>query len=634
MVEPGEKELQLKAVVGFSGSLPNGLILHPNPTYLICGLGSAIVVRNVTEKSQKFLQGHDNKISCIALSPSGRLIASGQRTHKGFLADIIIWDFFQAKELHRLRLHKESVQDLAFSKDETYLATLGGQDDNNLVVWNVADGKAICGTTAAADATLCVKFFNKTETYLLTAGCYHVRIWQLDAKNKKLRPNECQLGKLQRVTQCVLITPDDSLAYCGTQSGDVMEISLRHGLYKRSGPTNGVFPRGITSGAHLPNGDMLIGTGEGIIAKIEAESLATKGTCQILGPVTSIVVTPDHQHFFAGTRQGNIYWVDVASLTPDIRYTCHSERINCVTFPQDLSELFATASLHEIRLWNARTYRELLRIQIPLVECYAVAFMSDGESIVSGWSDGKIRAFLPQSGRLMYEINDAHKDGVTAIAGTQDSKRIISGGIMGTVRVWNIDGLSRKMLASLKEHRSRIWSLQLRKNDMHAVSASADGSVIVWDLATYTSVMSLVENTIFKSIAYHPDEIQLLATGSDRKVHFLDTYDGGKIRDIEASDKSETNCLAITRDGNYFCSGGDDKMLRIWDYESGEPLYRGTAHTDAVTCCCISPDQTTLVSTGQEGAIFVWEIPKGIRCCSHDKPERLPHASLEKRNHT
>ena len=46
--------------------------------------------------------------------------------------------------------------------------------------------------------------------------------------------------------------------------------------------------------------------------------------------------------------------------------------------------------------------------------------MHDGKSIVSGWSDGKIRAFLPQSGDLLYVINDAHNHGVTAVNGTAD----------------------------------------------------------------------------------------------------------------------------------------------------------------------------------------------------------------------
>lgn len=41
-------------------------------------------------------------------------------------------------------------------------------------------------------------------------------------------------------------------------------------------------------------------------------------------------------------------------------------------------------------------------------ECYCIAFMPDGKSLISGWSDGKIRAFGPQSGKLLYTIHDAH----------------------------------------------------------------------------------------------------------------------------------------------------------------------------------------------------------------------------------
>ena len=65
---------------------------------------------------------------------------------------------------------------------------------------------------------------------------------------------------------------------------------------------------------------------------------------------------------------------------------------------------------------------------MPNLECHCVTFMGDGRSIVSGWNDGKIRAFLPQSGKLMYVISDAHIHGVTSITTTSDCKRIVSGG--------------------------------------------------------------------------------------------------------------------------------------------------------------------------------------------------------------
>jgi hypothetical protein len=44
-----------------------------------------VVVKNIQEaKSQVFLNGHSNVITSLALSPSGKYIASGQLTHMGY----------------------------------------------------------------------------------------------------------------------------------------------------------------------------------------------------------------------------------------------------------------------------------------------------------------------------------------------------------------------------------------------------------------------------------------------------------------------------------------------------------------------------------------------------------------------
>ena len=44
------------------------------------------------------------------------------------------------------------------------------------------------------------------------------------------------------------------------------------------------------------------------------------------------------------------------------------------------------------------------------------------------------------------------------------------------------------MEASLKEHRGRVWSIKIRKNNEEAVSASADGSCIIWDLKGFKRI--------------------------------------------------------------------------------------------------------------------------------------------------
>ena len=145
-----------------------------------------------------------------------------------------------------------------------------------------------------------------------------------------------------------------------------------------------------------------------------------------MGGVTSLTLTADGTYLFAGTSLCNIYWCDTDKLTPELRNTCHYETINHIVFPHNYSDVFATCSMNDIRVWNAKNRQELLRIQVPNIECHTISFMQDGKSIVSGWSDGQIRAFLPQSGKLLYVINNAHMHGTTALATTNNSTRYSS----------------------------------------------------------------------------------------------------------------------------------------------------------------------------------------------------------------
>jgi WD40 repeat protein len=75
------------------------------------------------------------------------------------------------------------------------------------------------------------------------------------------------------------------------------------------------------------------------------------------------------------------------------------------------------------------------------MKCACCYVLQDGKTIISGWSDGKIRGFGPQSGKLLYTINDAHHKAVTAIAVTSDSNRIISGGEEGELLSWSHNSL-------------------------------------------------------------------------------------------------------------------------------------------------------------------------------------------------
>ncbi|MCP3662469.1 MAG: hypothetical protein GY696_08250 [Gammaproteobacteria bacterium] len=417
----------------------------------------------------------------------------------------------------------------------------------------------------------------------MTIHNYGIKLWKADLINKKIQCTDVNMGQIKRIYTCCIIDQTDRFAYLGTKTGDIIEIALEQALFKRIGPAKRLFSQGINCISLLANGDLVIGSGDGTIAKIDAKAMLVKSEAKVMGAVTSISLTADSTHFFTGTSKATIYWCDTDRISPELRNTCHYEKINGIAFPHEYSEVFATCSMNDIRVWNAKSRQELLRIEVPGLECYSINFVQDGKSIISGWNDGKIRAFLPQSGKLFYAINDGHNHGVTALAATYNCERIVSGGMEGEVRIWRIGRQTQVMEASLKEHRGRVADIKINSQDTQAVSASFDGSCIIWDLKSHTRMMCFFESTMFKQVLYHPDESQILTTGSDRKIAYWDCYDGQTIRMLDGSESGEINAIAITREGEHFVSGGEDKMLKVWDYDEGLPYFVGNGHSGSIT---------------------------------------------------
>jgi WD40 repeat protein len=309
---------------------------------------------------------------------------------------------------------------LSFSSDEKNLASLGGQDDNTLVIWDIESGKAFIGNPVGMNIANKVCFFNTTSTKCLTIHSYGLRTWDLDLVQKKVKYTDILTNQIKRVFTCCVIDPTDQFAYIGTKTGDIMEINLQNNLFKRLGPNKKLFSQGVQSIKLLANGDLLLGAGDGMIAKVNSLDFHVKKFAKVMGAVTSLSLTADSTHFFCGTNKATIYWCNTDDIAPELRNTCHYEKINDVAFPHGYSELFATCSMNDIRVWNSKSRQELLRIEVPGLDCFCVFFSHDGKTVLSGWNDGKIRAFLPQSGKLLFAVNDAHNHGVTAIAATSD----------------------------------------------------------------------------------------------------------------------------------------------------------------------------------------------------------------------
>jgi len=313
--------------------------------------------------------------------------------------------------------------------------------------------------------------------------------------------------------------------------------------------------------------------------------------------------------FFVGTSKSQIYKVQLAEWKHELINTCHDSVINDIAFPFGSSELFATCSFETIRVWHAPSNQELLRICVPNKSCNSLVFSRDGRSIISGWDDGKIRAFYPESGRVMYVINDAHHRGVTAVTMTSDCQKIVSGGGEGMVRVWQIKPDNQILEATMKEHKNAVAQIRINKSDTECVTASWDGTCIIWDLKRCARSQVLFANTLFQCIDFHPEEFHLLTGGSDRKIAYWETYDGAQIRELEASKSGTINGLDIDREGKFFVTGSSDKLVKVWKYNEGEVMAMGFGHGGEIKRVRICPNNRHIISVSDDGSILRWKMP-------------------------
>ena len=611
-------------------------------------LGSIIAVKSVKTKHLIFLDAEiDKKVSCVALSNDGRYLATGHETDGVTKVEAIIWDLDRAVDtcinggetrqgdfvIHRLFQHRGKVQSLDFSCDASFLVTLGGQDDNDLIAWDVESGNGICGSPAANDTAYCVKWLNQRNDRFVTCGNYHFRVWQVCTETRKLHAVDASMGSIRRVMKCLSISKDDQFGFAGSKTGEVLKFRIDRDEIKRFEEPDDQRPNlegynrermnnGVTSVACVinplsGNTNIIAGAGDGTVQLLNPNLRPISSHCVKLdGGVTSISLDQSSKSFIVGTELSQRYSIDVAHFTPELRGSCHYGEIFDVKFPRGCSDLFATASHADIRVWDANQRQELLRIRVPNVTCNAIDITPSGTSIISAWSDKKIRSVFPQSGKSKFVIPDAHPDEVTALAhcnddDTQTEWRLVSGGKEGGLRVWIITPTHQRLLYSMKEHRGSINALTCNVDGSQVVSASSDGSCIVWDLQNGVRIHALFESAVFNDMIFHPDESQYLTCGTNCKLTYWDAYDANTIRVTDGGDASMT-CLDIKSNGNIFVSGSADKQVKLWDYDDGLTLAIGRGHSGVINNVAISPDEKTLVSVGSEGGIFIWDLASSL----------------------
>jgi WD40 repeat protein/serine/threonine protein kinase len=149
--------------------------------------------------------------------------------------------------------------------------------------------------------------------------------------------------------------------------------------------------------------------------------------------------------------------------------------------------------------------------------------------------------------------------------------------------------------------------------DFHAVSftldgrmlasATADGSVRLWDVAARRPILSIegFEPSV-NSLAFTPDGA-ILAIASDR-IRLWDVASRRQVASWKAAGRD--TFIALTPDGKLLASGGDSGPIKLWDIPSGHERgsLPGAGSWDWVA---FSPDGRTLAASN-DTTVQLWDL--------------------------
>ncbi|TWU46781.1 WD40 domain-containing protein [Rubripirellula reticaptiva] len=87
--------------------------------------------------------------------------------------------------------------------------------------------------------------------------------------------------------------------------------------------------------------------------------------------------------------------------------------------------------------------------------------------------------------------------------------------------------------------------------------------------------------------------------------------DGSLIRKIENSHSDTVFCVRFSPDGKTLATGGADRMIKLWDVETGKLIKAFEGHTHHVTAIAWNVNLRQLASGSADATVKVWDIGSG-----------------------
>ncbi|MGA7326066.1 MAG: caspase family protein [Rhodomicrobium sp.] len=436
-----------------------------------------------TGQIRTVLTGHEGRVYGLAFSPDGKYLISGSKDKAA-----IIWDVSKARLVRRLIGHTDGIEDVGFTPDGKRAVT--ASFDKTLRLWNVADGTLIAEMRGHADRVRSLSVSPSDGSIVSGDYAGEIRVW--DGKSGRYLRT---LGRQEHRVYSISISPDGKKVLSTSGEGEghfnqyIWDFATGRQITRYERHDWDVLASGFS-----PDGG-LVATAGGNNQEIDIWDPRTGETKSVLKGTGRAVLTT------AFSLDGNsIAWG---------------------TISQQPSSANNRGPL-QFKLALPRTDGT---IGTPEVIANAEPFFGP-QSSLGPWSlqDQKSAAYgfhgtlkILKDGKLQTTIERGAQDGYehAAYSFTPDGKTIISGGFVGQLSAYGLDG---KRVDEFKGHEGDIQAVACSPDGRYLISGSADQTVRLWNLKTRELLVTLFRGEDGEWVMWTPEGFYTGSEGAAKIV--------------------------------------------------------------------------------------------------------------------
>ncbi len=341
------------------------------------------------------------------------------------------------------------------------------------------------------------------------------------------------------------------------------------------------------------------------------------------GTALTIAFSPDGTQLAVGTTIG-IWIYDAQTYKIRSFLTAYAGYVTAIEYSPDGQILASGNSDGTIRLWNPKTGRNFAVLRGHKGDVNEIAFLPNGEMLVSNSSQDKKIHFWnlkidPTKEHGAIAPEKSYPGSAYSMALSPDGETVAIGKDHPRIILWNWKlGFTKAVLKGHTWVRSDtqyadpgvIYSLAFSPDGETLASSSSDITIRLWDTKTAKHKVTLKRNGRYApNLMFSPDGKTLANTatgywGASPMIRLRDAATGRLITTIN---NYTAHVLAFAPD-NITLAGIDGGVIWILNTQTGKQKTILTKHHSMRSSTRVSPDGSTIANYNRDGTILLQDL--------------------------